>query len=249
MFETWTPAVLSLMNSSAAIWRLVRPSATSASTSRSRGVRPNGSPAAAAGGCRRRRRSGPGRCAPAWRAPRWHPGAVPRRGGRRPRAPRAGPWPQPPGRTGRERRLRLAPPRVRGEVRALGGVPGGGGRSPRLPAAGRSPRRPVSASSVARSASSSGFDQPSRIDGGPESLPERRHAGTAPRRRPPGPGAPGPPRAGPPPPTPRCGTAGRSRAGRWWARDTRGRARPPRARRAGPRPTAPAPRSPRARVP
>ena len=37
MFETWTPAVLSLMNRRSAIWRFVRPSATSASTSRSRG--------------------------------------------------------------------------------------------------------------------------------------------------------------------------------------------------------------------
>ena len=30
MFDTWTPAVFSLMNSASAIWRLVRPSATSA---------------------------------------------------------------------------------------------------------------------------------------------------------------------------------------------------------------------------
>ena len=40
MFETWTPAVFSLMNSSSAIWRFVRPSATSPRTSRSRAVSP-----------------------------------------------------------------------------------------------------------------------------------------------------------------------------------------------------------------
>ena len=42
MFDTWTPAVLSLMNSSSAIWRLVRPSASSARTSRSRRVSGDG---------------------------------------------------------------------------------------------------------------------------------------------------------------------------------------------------------------
>ena len=40
MFETCTPAVDSLMKSSSAIWRFVRPAATRARTSRSRGVRP-----------------------------------------------------------------------------------------------------------------------------------------------------------------------------------------------------------------
>ena len=38
MFETCTLAVLSVMKSASAIWRFVRPAATSASTSRSRGV-------------------------------------------------------------------------------------------------------------------------------------------------------------------------------------------------------------------
>ena len=42
MFETWTPAVFSLMNSSVPIWRLVRPAATSWSTSSSRGREPEG---------------------------------------------------------------------------------------------------------------------------------------------------------------------------------------------------------------
>ena len=41
MLETWTVAVLGLMNSVSAIWALVRPIATSASTSCSRGVRPS----------------------------------------------------------------------------------------------------------------------------------------------------------------------------------------------------------------
>ena len=40
MFETWTPAVLSLMNSCSAMRRLVWPSTSSARTSRSRAVRP-----------------------------------------------------------------------------------------------------------------------------------------------------------------------------------------------------------------
>jgi hypothetical protein len=52
------PAVLTLMNSSSAIWRLVRPAATRASTSCSRRVRPSrsagdgsaGGPAGAAAG-------------------------------------------------------------------------------------------------------------------------------------------------------------------------------------------------------
>src|SRR5204862_5540853 len=43
MFETWTPAVLSLMNSVSAMRRFVYPSATRARTSRSRPVSPNGS--------------------------------------------------------------------------------------------------------------------------------------------------------------------------------------------------------------
>ena len=50
MFETWTPAVFSLMNSSSAIWRLVRPSATRPSTSRSRRDSPKGSGVPAAAG-------------------------------------------------------------------------------------------------------------------------------------------------------------------------------------------------------
>ena len=41
MFDTWTPAVFSVMNSSSPIWRFVRPRATSARTSRSRAVSPN----------------------------------------------------------------------------------------------------------------------------------------------------------------------------------------------------------------
>src|SRR4029450_3056372 len=41
MLETCTPTVLGLMNSAWAIWRLLRPAATSASTSASRGVRPS----------------------------------------------------------------------------------------------------------------------------------------------------------------------------------------------------------------
>jgi hypothetical protein len=43
MLDTCTVAVLGLMKSASAIWRLVRPAATSASTSRSRGVRPSAS--------------------------------------------------------------------------------------------------------------------------------------------------------------------------------------------------------------
>jgi hypothetical protein len=52
MLETCTPTVLGLMNNAWAIWRLLRPAATSASTSTSRGVRPScaaGAGAAAAG--------------------------------------------------------------------------------------------------------------------------------------------------------------------------------------------------------
>ena len=41
MFDTWTPAVFSLMNSRSAIWRFVRPAATCERTSRSRAVSPN----------------------------------------------------------------------------------------------------------------------------------------------------------------------------------------------------------------
>jgi len=41
MLETCTLAVLGLMNNAWAIWRLLRPAATSASTSASRGVRPS----------------------------------------------------------------------------------------------------------------------------------------------------------------------------------------------------------------
>ena len=40
MFETCTPAVLSLMNSNSAIWRFVRPAATRARTSSSRAGQP-----------------------------------------------------------------------------------------------------------------------------------------------------------------------------------------------------------------
>jgi hypothetical protein len=50
MLDTWTLAVLALMNSSSAIWRLLRPSATRPSTSRSRGVRPSSSPGDGASG-------------------------------------------------------------------------------------------------------------------------------------------------------------------------------------------------------
>ena len=49
MFETWTPAVFSLMNSSSAICRFVRPRATRPRTSRSRAVSPS---AATAGSSR-----------------------------------------------------------------------------------------------------------------------------------------------------------------------------------------------------
>ena len=53
MLETCTAAVLGLMNSASAIWRLLRPAATNANTSTSRGVRPScstgvGAPAAGA---------------------------------------------------------------------------------------------------------------------------------------------------------------------------------------------------------
>src|SRR5262249_26566354 len=41
MLETWTLAVLGLMNNTWAIWRLLRPAATRASTSHSRRVRPS----------------------------------------------------------------------------------------------------------------------------------------------------------------------------------------------------------------
>ncbi len=54
--DTWTLAVFSAMNSAAPIWRLVAPSASRASTCRSRGVSPNGSsaaPVAVPGGARR----------------------------------------------------------------------------------------------------------------------------------------------------------------------------------------------------
>src|SRR5262249_58346554 len=55
MLETWTLAVLGLMNKAWAIWRLLRPDATRASTSHSRRVRPScaagGAPAAGVASC------------------------------------------------------------------------------------------------------------------------------------------------------------------------------------------------------
>lgn len=49
MFDTWTLAVLGLMNSSSAIWRFVRPSLTRARTSISRRDRPCAAVVAAVG--------------------------------------------------------------------------------------------------------------------------------------------------------------------------------------------------------
>lgn len=50
MLETWTLAVFGEMYSASAICRLLRPAATSARTSTSRGVSPNSGPAGAIGG-------------------------------------------------------------------------------------------------------------------------------------------------------------------------------------------------------
>ena len=69
MLDTWTLAVFGLMNSAAAIWPLDRPDAMSASTSRPRSVRPNGTGCSLAAAAAPGTGSPHGRRARAW-APR-----------------------------------------------------------------------------------------------------------------------------------------------------------------------------------
>ena len=119
MWETCTLAVLTLMTSSSAISRLVRPRATSARTSASRGVRPSVRRRArrACG----RRAAAPDRAAPARRAARARAAAGARRAGRRRRAPREAA--RPPRRAVRRRR-RAPRPGASGSRRRAAGARG-----------------------------------------------------------------------------------------------------------------------------
>ena len=146
--ETWTLAVFSAMYRAAPIWRLVAPSASSARTCRSRGVRPKGSASASSArppplplAARRRPPTSDAEVQPGALAQRAHLArpATPNRAPPRPPARR-----RPPRRAGTvvgaDERLGLAPARDRRRVGALELIPGDRGPAPLLAAA--APARP-----------------------------------------------------------------------------------------------------------
>ena len=150
MFETWTPAVFSLMNSSSAIWRLVRPRATKPRTSRSRAVSRSAATAGsssrpASGRPHRARSARRARSAHAPRAPSLRGQAGPHRAGsavssdaaqrvgardRGCPAPRDAPRPRASARRRRRTGARARPTTSRAPPSGPGRVDGGGASPP-----------------------------------------------------------------------------------------------------------------------